>query len=227
MSQEKEIKSKKVKKDALGMGLDAILKSTLPPSYRREEEKQRDTVQIEPLRQIYDKELTINNIIARRKGDLIELSMKLTEKGGSIVSILSEALDSAKKGNFDSLMNKDETNREAALCNERGLALFKNKKYIEAIEEFKRGIALNNSMAELHYHLAFVYDEIEDYKSAITEYSAAANLKSDDAEIRNNLAIAYYNDNRIEEALKELNDALRINPDYKLAKENLLLMKGS
>lgn len=227
MAQEKEIKSKKLKKDALGMGLDAILKSTLPPSSRREEEKQKDTAQIEPLKQIYDKELTINNIAARRKGDLIEFSMKLTEKGGSIVSILSEALDRAKKGAFDSLMNKDETNREAALCNERGLALFKDKKYTEAIEEFKRGIALNSSMAELHYHLAFAYDEMEDYKNAIAEYSAAANLKPDDAEIRNNLAIAYYNDNRMGEALKELNESLRINPDYKLAKENLLLIKGS
>jgi tetratricopeptide (TPR) repeat protein len=226
MSQKKEIKSKKVKKDALGMGLDAILKSTLPPSSRREEEKQKDAAQIEPPRH-YDKELTIDNIIARRKGNLIEFSMKLAEKGGSIVSMLSDTLDSAKKGVFDSLMNKDEMNREAVLCNERGLALFKNKKYIEAIEEFKRGIALNNSMAEIHYHLAFVYDEMEDYKNAIAEYSAAANLKPDDAEIRNNLAIAYYNDNRIEDALRELNESLRINPDYKLAKENLNLIKGS
>ncbi len=227
MSQEKEIKSKKAKKDALGMGLDAILKSTLPPSSRREQEKQKDTAQIEPPLQVYDKELTINNITARRKGDLVEFSMKLAEKRGSIVSILSEALDSAKKGVFDSLMSKDEINLEAAMCNERGLALFKDKKYGEAIEEFKRGIAFDNSIADIHYHLAFVYDEIEDYKNAAAEYSIAANLKPDDAEIRNNLAIAYYNDNRIDEALKELNESLRINPDYKLAKENLLLIKGS
>lgn len=65
----------------------------------------------------------------------------------------------------------------------RGCALEDTRRYTEAIESFRRAIALRPDFAEAHVQLGVTYYKLGRYEDAIAAYSEALRLKPDDQSV--------------------------------------------
>lgn len=97
----------------------------------------------------------------------------------------------------------------------RGLDLFGEQKYDDAIKEFRRAIALvpNSSLAlDAYKQIGQSYTQKNDAEGAIAAYKQAISFDPNDSETRIALGNIYYFDDRYSEAQKEYEQAVRIDP---------------
>ena len=92
----------------------------------------------------------------------------------------------------------------------------------EAIENFKKAIALNPQSPELFYNLGKVYDSLKEYKEAIRCYDIALKIWPDFAQARFNKATALADLGLNEEAVVEYRYAQKLMPDMELLSGNLI-----
>jgi tetratricopeptide (TPR) repeat protein len=113
---------------------------------------------------------------------------------------------------------------------QRGIRLFDQGQYEEAIQEFDSVLErcpddrdLSKKLAtfysaEAHANLASIYERHGNPDRAIKELEEAVELNPDYPDLRYQLAHAYYTNEQPNEALLQLNIALELNPDYARAR---------
>jgi hypothetical protein len=107
-----------------------------------------------------------------------------------------------------------------------GYALYRKKMYPEAIEAYKRAIAIKPLIRDWRYDLALAYQESGRLDEAIAEYSEGIRLGlAGDANTRINLGNAYAMKGLYAEAVGEYEIALSIAPGNQAAAANLRVVR--
>ncbi len=110
-----------------------------------------------------------------------------------------------------------------------GIVLSEQGKADQAIDHYRRAVALRPDYAEAHYNLARLLVEHGQLTDAIVHYERAAAIDPADAEAQNNLGVTLFGIGRIDDAIADYQKALEIWPDYAEASCNLasaLIAKG-
>lgn len=107
------------------------------------------------------------------------------------------------------------------LFNIFGAILNSQKKFEEAIINFKKSIKLNPNYAQAENNLGVAYQNISKFNESILCYQRAIKLKSDFPEAENNLGVVLKNIGKFKDAISHFQKALVIKPDYKEANEAL------
>jgi tetratricopeptide (TPR) repeat protein len=95
-----------------------------------------------------------------------------------------------------------------------GWALYKNKQLSQALEVLKKAAALKNDIADVHFHLATVYFDRDDFTNASREFKKTIELEPANAFAKNNLAYLYAEKGVfLDDGLKLVDDALAKFPD--------------
>lgn len=102
-----------------------------------------------------------------------------------------------------------------------GLAYYDDKRYDEAIEEYRTALRLNPNYPEAHNNLGFAYCNKGRLDEAIYEYKAALRLNPNYARAYNNLGNAYMALGFIDDAIGYYKIALRLNPNLAGTHNNL------
>src|SRR6266513_4390938 len=99
----------------------------------------------------------------------------------------------------------------------------------QAIDHYKRAVALRPDYAEAHYNLGRLLVEHGQLAAAIVHYERAAAINPADAEAQNNLGVTLFGIGRTDDAIAHYQNALEIRPHYAEASCNLanaLIAKG-
>jgi protein O-mannosyl-transferase len=99
----------------------------------------------------------------------------------------------------------------------------------QAIDHYRRAVALRPDYAEAHYNLGRLLVEHGQLNDAIAHYERAAAINPADAEAQNNLGVTLFGIGRADDAIAHYEKALEIRPDYAEASCNLanaLIAKG-
>jgi len=100
----------------------------------------------------------------------------------------------------------------------QGVFYGKHEKYVEAIMELEKAIALHPAYADAYNALAVVYHRQNQYKEAIEQYLLAIEADPGHVKARTNLAMIYNDQKEYGKAVRQLEKALEIKPDYEPAK---------
>ena len=98
--------------------------------------------------------------------------------------------------------------------NSYGIALGRNKQYIEAIENYDRAIVLRSDFAEAYNNRANALLEIKSYDAAIASLEKAIALKPNYAEAYCNYGITLVGVEQYEKAITSYEKAIEIKPSY-------------
>jgi protein O-mannosyl-transferase len=110
-----------------------------------------------------------------------------------------------------------------------GIVLTERGEADQAIDHYKRAVALRPDYAEAHYNLGRLLVEQGQLDEAIAHYERAAAINPADAEAQNNLGVTLLGIGRADDAIAHYQKALEIRPDYAEASCNLasaLIAKG-
>ncbi len=120
----------------------------------------------------------------------------------------------------DSLDKKD-----IKTFNRLGIALRKQKKPKEAIQEYLRALKYVPEDENIYYNMAMAYLEDKNYEMANTSIKKAVKINNDfykNSEVVSyNIGVIFLLNNQKEKAREYFNLALNINPDYEAAKKRL------
>jgi predicted O-linked N-acetylglucosamine transferase (SPINDLY family) len=119
---------------------------------------------------------------------------------------------------FDKALRVDQTN--AAVFNNRGIALKVLKRLDEALQSYDEAIRLKPDYAEVYYNRGITLHGLKRLDEALTSYDQAIRLKPDYAEAYNNQGITLQDLKRLDEALKSYDQAICLKPDYAEAYNN-------
>jgi protein O-mannosyl-transferase len=110
-----------------------------------------------------------------------------------------------------------------------GIVLSDQGEADQAIDHYRRAVALRPDYAEAHYNLGRLLVERGQLDDAIAHYERAAAINPADAEAQNNLGVTLFGIGRGDDAIAHYQKALEIRPDYAEASCNLanaLIAKG-
>jgi tetratricopeptide (TPR) repeat protein len=110
-----------------------------------------------------------------------------------------------------------------------GIVLTERGEADQAIDHYKRAVALRPDYAEAHYNLGRLLVEQGQLDEAIAHYERAVAINPADAEAQNNLGVTLFGIGRADDAIAHYQKALEIRPDYAEASCNLasaLIAKG-
>ena len=102
-----------------------------------------------------------------------------------------------------------------------GIALRARGENEQAIDHYRKAVALRPEYAEAHYNLGHLLVEKHEFVEAIVHYEKALAVNPDDAEAHNNLGATLSRIGRTDEAMLQYRKALSIRPDYPDASSNL------
>lgn len=85
--------------------------------------------------------------------------------------------------------------------------------YREAVDEYKKAIALRPTFVDIKNKLGTAYRDMRDYSKAIKEFEEAVTINPEYAPVRINLGITYYAMGQIEKAKAEWLKVLHNNPN--------------
>ena len=109
----------------------------------------------------------------------------------------------------------------AALFNNRGVALFELKRFDEALASYARAIALKPDYAEAHVGHANALAQLGLFPDAVASYERGIQIKPDHSEAHCNLGVCLHEIGRTEEAAASYERAISIDPAYAEAHSNL------
>jgi len=112
----------------------------------------------------------------------------------------------------------DEKTREFI---KKGDSFILEKKYKEALEEYKKALELNEEEPVPHYKMGLAYYFLKDYDKAVEHYKKALKLNPKFIKAMNNLALIYEKQDNDTEALMLYKKAVELDPDYLKARYNL------
>lgn len=110
-----------------------------------------------------------------------------------------------------------------------GIVLGQHGETDQAIDHYRRAVALRPDYAEAHYNLGRLLVEQNQLDDAIAHYERATAINPADAEAQNNLGVTLFGIGRADDAIAHYRKALDIRPDYAEAACNLgnaLIAKG-
>lgn len=102
-----------------------------------------------------------------------------------------------------------------------GKALLAQGRTEHAIDQFRRVLAVEPNLADVHHDLGVALGRQGDLAGAIDQFRTALDIRPDDADTHFHLAIAYRMAERPEEAVEHLRLALDIDPAHAAAHQNL------
>jgi tetratricopeptide (TPR) repeat protein len=102
-----------------------------------------------------------------------------------------------------------------------GIVLSEQGEADQAIDHYRRAVALRPDYAEAHYNLGRLLVEHGQLANAIAHYERAAAIDPADAEAQNNLGVTLFGIGRTDDAIAHYQKALEIRPDYAEASCNL------
>jgi len=105
-----------------------------------------------------------------------------------------------------------------------GQACLNEGKHQEAMDAFKKTIALCPDHAPAHFFLAKVFDVFKRYDEMIDAFQEAAWLKPDWAEAHYNLGLSFLVLGRPDEGIGSFKEAIRIQPDMAEAHNGLAIV---
>jgi tetratricopeptide (TPR) repeat protein len=101
-----------------------------------------------------------------------------------------------------------------------GVAYTRGQQFHQAMESFRRVVEINPRLAEPHYNLAVIYNELGDYRAAINELERSLIKKPGDVVAEENLADLY-----VKLALENYRSALNRVPNQALEERYMRLLK--
>ena len=110
-----------------------------------------------------------------------------------------------------------------------GIVLSEQGEADQAVDHYRRAVALRPDYAEAHYNLGRLLVEQGQLDDAIVHYERATAINPADAEAQNNLGVTLFGIGRADDAIAHYRKALEIQPDYAEASCNLgnaLIAKG-
>lgn len=108
----------------------------------------------------------------------------------------------------------------ASLYNE-GLKLKEAKKTAEALDKFKKAIALKPGYTEAYYESGWCYNELKDYLNAVTSLRKARSGWPEIPKVHFELGYAFQKTDRPDSAIACYNRCLQLKPDYSLVYKQL------
>lgn len=94
--------------------------------------------------------------------------------------------------------------------NKKGISLYNQGKYTEAIVEFKKALELEPDHYDAHYHLGIVYYAKGMIDESLTELKKAIDINPDEPKAHYNIAFAYVAKVNVAEALAEYQKAIEL-----------------
>ncbi len=119
-------------------------------------------------------------------------------------------------------VDAQEKQNDYALAREhydQGRYFAEQEKYIEAVIELEKAIALYPAYTEAYNALGVVHHRQREHQKAIKFYLLAIESNPGDAKVRTNLAMVYNERQEFAKARKQLEKALKSDPDYVLAQK--------
>ena len=102
-----------------------------------------------------------------------------------------------------------------------GIVLSQQGEADQAIDHYRRAVALRPDYAEAHYNLGRLLVEQGQLNDAIAHYERATAINPADADAQNNLGVTLFGIGRADDAIAHYQKALEIRPDYAEASCNL------
>jgi tetratricopeptide (TPR) repeat protein len=99
----------------------------------------------------------------------------------------------------------------------KGMRLFDEKKYGDAVVAFDKAGSLDAKMDKAFYRAGWCYNDLEDYNKAVERLQKAVAIKANYAEAHQEMGYAYKKLGKRQEALASLDKAIAARPTYALA----------
>jgi len=126
-----------------------------------------------------------------------------------------------KKRHVKKILKKTNITEVAFGENRKGIQLYGNSEIEKAMDEFLNAIKNKPNMAEAHFNLALVYEDMGKTDYAESEYKKVMSLNSKFIDAYINLGVIYNNQKRYSDAQKIYEEVLEIAPDDPTAHFNL------
>ena len=103
-----------------------------------------------------------------------------------------------------------------------GVLRHQESRYVEALDFMLRGIDKLPGVANLHYNLGKLYDDLERYPEAIAQYRRAIEINPKHTLAHTNLGLALREVGQFEDAIESLARAVALQPATQLLAQNLI-----
>ncbi len=110
---------------------------------------------------------------------------------------------------------------DAAIPYNRGVALYREGLFDEAIQAYREALRINPANASANYNLGLALFRKGSLDEAIQAYREALRINPESTNTHTNLGLALYHKGSLDEAIQDYREALRINPRNALAHLNL------
>ena len=110
---------------------------------------------------------------------------------------------------------------DAAAPYNRGVALYREGLFDEAVQAFREALKMNPANASAHYNLGLALYRKGLFDEAVQAFREALKISPENANAHTNLGIALYREGLLDEAIQTYRDALKISPQDPLAHLNL------
>jgi tetratricopeptide (TPR) repeat protein len=108
-----------------------------------------------------------------------------------------------------------------AAHNSLGMAFKGQKRYEQAVEQFREALQYKPNYLEAHTNLGVTLSILKRYEEALDQFQQALLIEPDSAETHNNLGVTLAMNGSTEEAIAHFSEALRIRADFADAAHNL------
>jgi tetratricopeptide (TPR) repeat protein len=112
-------------------------------------------------------------------------------------------------------------------AHQRGLALFEEGQFEQAIAEFDTAILQNPNFMEAYYRRGVSKIEIGDYEAALADFNTIISSDANNPQGYNGRGIVNVIQGEFELALQDFNQAIALNPDYAEAYNNRAIAYGN
>ena len=96
--------------------------------------------------------------------------------------------------------------------NEIGILLYKEKKYEEAIQNFKEAIQIDDTKEKLYFNKGRCEDALNHYHNAIKDFEKGLSINSKEVKYSKKLAVLYKKIGRFDKSIKEIDKLLESKP---------------
>jgi len=134
---------------------------------------------------------------------------------------VSLAKQTPPKNNAKKLVKKISLAKAAFGENKKGILLYGKSEIEKARDEFLNAIKSKPNMAEAHFNLALVYEDMKKTDDAESEYKKVISLNGKFTDAYINLGVIYNNQKRYSDAQKVYEKVLEIEPNEPTAHFNL------
>jgi len=106
----------------------------------------------------------------------------------------------------------------------RGIALFKQQKWLEARQQFEQAVRQAPKDANTYYHRGLAAKRMNDLGLALRDFSRALELDPEDADAYFHRGEIYERQTQDDKALADYQQALQLNPDYTEARQGQMVI---